>query len=349
MGDKSSLCRSISVVIPFYNSSDTIEAALDSLRKSTVLPSEVICVDDASDDNGAEIVKRFSNRHFAVNYICHTRNCGPAAARNTGILNSKYDLILFLDADVIVARDCLNLLLENMVNKDCGATVATYSRYSAKPGMLAKTQAFIAYCAYHDMRDLGPWLGTQCSLVRRESLEQVGGFDETIRSPSIEDFDLGIRMYEAGIRTFIVQDAYIVHNRSFTTRSFFNNYYLKARGLASLLLKYPRILREDVAYFSKADLIALFLLPVSCWVILKFPVFHPLGRVQYIGAIALVFVGALMITWREFWREAIMHWSLHEAGILIVMRFAVVLVGAFGVGIEIGSRLLRWFRGEVIR
>ncbi len=94
---------SISVVIPAYNASATICAALDSVCSQTVLPSEVIVVDDVSSDETSSVVRQYiADREGAaplVGLIEQKTNGGPAAARNAGIEASHGEWIAFLDGD----------------------------------------------------------------------------------------------------------------------------------------------------------------------------------------------------------------------------------------------------------
>ncbi|CAH0997923.1 putative glycosyltransferase EpsJ [Emticicia aquatica] len=85
----------ISVIIPAFNASNYIKRALDSVFSQSVLPKEVIVIDDGSTDNTATIVKAYGN---VVSYIYQT-NLGPSSARNAGIKAANENIIAFLDAD----------------------------------------------------------------------------------------------------------------------------------------------------------------------------------------------------------------------------------------------------------
>ena len=87
----------ISVVIPTYNYGRFIAEAIRSVFDQTLLPSEVIVVDDGSTDNTADIVREFRE---VVKYV-RQENAGVCAARNRGVLESTGELIAFLDADDI--------------------------------------------------------------------------------------------------------------------------------------------------------------------------------------------------------------------------------------------------------
>jgi glycosyltransferase involved in cell wall biosynthesis len=92
---------SVSVIIPCYNSSSTITRAVKSVFNQTVLPLEIILIDDASQDNTLEILYAIRAEHGEdwIKVIPFTENRGPSAARNAGWEQAKAEYIAFLDAD----------------------------------------------------------------------------------------------------------------------------------------------------------------------------------------------------------------------------------------------------------
>ncbi len=91
----------VSVVIPAYNAAATLERALESVAAQTLLPEEVLIVDDASADATAAIASSLASRfpQLCARVIRLAQNKGPATARNTGWNESKSAFIAFLDAD----------------------------------------------------------------------------------------------------------------------------------------------------------------------------------------------------------------------------------------------------------
>ena len=94
----------VSVIIPCYCSSDTIERAVQSVMDQTVLPVELILIDDASTDQGKTLEKLYAlqQRHgkeIRVLVIALKENLGPAGARNTGWGEASEEYLAFLDAD----------------------------------------------------------------------------------------------------------------------------------------------------------------------------------------------------------------------------------------------------------
>lgn len=92
--------QGISVVIPYYNDSSVFRRTLESILNQTLLPKEVIIVDDCSNDSQIlkEIVSSF-NVPFEILLYRNTENKNGAYSRNFGIRKSKYDYIALLDAD----------------------------------------------------------------------------------------------------------------------------------------------------------------------------------------------------------------------------------------------------------
>lgn len=94
----------ISIIIPNYNQGQYILEAIESALNQTYDNFEVIVVNDGSTDNSLEIARKYPVK------IINQTNKGLASARNTGIMNSKGDYLLFLDADDILLENCLEVI-----------------------------------------------------------------------------------------------------------------------------------------------------------------------------------------------------------------------------------------------
>jgi glycosyltransferase involved in cell wall biosynthesis len=94
MGEKEDIL--ISVVIPLYNKEKEVINAIDSVFQQTILPKEIIVVDDGSTDNGPDLVL---GRYGAKVLLIRQTNKGVSVARNTGIHKASSPFICLLDAD----------------------------------------------------------------------------------------------------------------------------------------------------------------------------------------------------------------------------------------------------------
>ncbi len=84
----------VSVIIPCYNQAHFLSDAINSARKQTYSPLEIIVVDDGSSDNTSEVAASYEDV-----YCMRQHNQGLSAARNAGFRNSTGSFLVFLDAD----------------------------------------------------------------------------------------------------------------------------------------------------------------------------------------------------------------------------------------------------------
>jgi len=186
----------VSVIACVYNAEDTFGATLDCIYRSKwPVPYEVIVVDDASTDNTASLC-----REYDLNLIQLKKNSGPATARNVGIQASSGAILLFVDSDVLFEPDIIPQMLAKMEADPELSGIGTissptplnpnfYSRYFAlqewhiltEARAYRRTPAAVGIC-------------TRLGAIRREVFEDLGGFNETIRKPSVEDGEFSLRM-----------------------------------------------------------------------------------------------------------------------------------------------------------
>ena len=94
----------ISVIIPVYNVDKYLDECLDSVENQTLKDLEIICVDDGSTDNSAEILKNHRDKDNRIKIITK-QNGGVSDARNVGIDASTGEYIAFLDSDDVIEEE----------------------------------------------------------------------------------------------------------------------------------------------------------------------------------------------------------------------------------------------------
>lgn len=104
----SSFEKIISLIIPFYNSEETLQKCLDSVAAQTVDKEklEVILVNDGSTDGSEEIARKFASEKTFATIITRSHG-GSGAARNSGITAARGKYIAFLDADDSLSADAM--------------------------------------------------------------------------------------------------------------------------------------------------------------------------------------------------------------------------------------------------
>jgi glycosyltransferase involved in cell wall biosynthesis len=99
----------VSIIIPLYNYEKYIEDCLESCWSQTYKEVELIIIDDASKDNSTEVVQYFADMWANIHLIKLPVNKGYSHAKNVGILASKGDFIVHLDADDMLTPKSIEL------------------------------------------------------------------------------------------------------------------------------------------------------------------------------------------------------------------------------------------------
>lgn len=147
------MSEKISIIIPAYNSENTIIRCVDSIRKQTYKNLEIIVVNDGSTDNTSEIVNEISNVDSRVKLIS-IPNGGVSHARNIGIDNATGDYITFVDSDDTIDSEMYDSLLK----------------------LICKYGVQIAHCSYKNCNEKGEIL----SLVGNNGKEIVQSTDDAV-------------------------------------------------------------------------------------------------------------------------------------------------------------------------
>ncbi len=181
---------SVSVVIPVFQSADTIGEAIESVLNQTFQDFEIIVVDDGSTDSLDKAIQPFIDKII----LLKQENRGAAAARNTGVQHSSGEFIAFLDADDTWLPEKLALQLPLFDDQDVGVVFGNVQFYYRKV-LQKKTyfnlnkpeRGFVFEPLFAN--DFVPFLSV---LVRRKLVEEIGFFDESIRN--VEDYDFLLRL-----------------------------------------------------------------------------------------------------------------------------------------------------------
>lgn len=193
----------ISCIMPVYNGEKYLAEALESVFAQTIVPSEIIVVDDGSKDGTAAVLENYRER---ITVLRLDKNNGPASARNAGIRKSRGEFLTFLDADDLWHSEKTEWQLKKFQeDADLGICQA-YAKNFWSPDH-PRSERSSQY-----PRLLQPWPGNifQAMMVRREAFDAVGWLDPALRTG--EDGDWFLRAKDAGIKREMLSDV-LIHRR----------------------------------------------------------------------------------------------------------------------------------------
>ncbi len=193
----------LSIVVPAYNAAEHLRLSLPALLANDLAHTEVVVVDDQSEDATAQIVERLSGGQLRL--VRQPARGGPAAARNRGIQETSHRFLLFLDADVVLPPHALLWIRESLDiyrhRPEVGGVLGTYSEKIRWEDFFSNYKNLYTCHLYRRTDTLSPFVHTAMLCIRREVLESVGGFDEELAT--VEDFRLGLELGSAGYRFVI--------------------------------------------------------------------------------------------------------------------------------------------------
>lgn len=222
------------VVVCAYNAEGTLRECLQSLENVDYPDVEVIVVDDGSQDATGEIAAEFPQ----FRTISQT-NHGLSFARNVGAEQAAGEIVVYTDADCVVDRDWLRLLVQGMIAQDVDAI--------GGPNITPHTDGWSAQCVAaspgnpsHVMLDdrYAEHIPGCNMAFRRSVLLGLGGFDPQYRAAG-DDVDLCWRLLDEGRTIGYAGGAFVWHHRRETVRAFIKQQTGYGRAEALLYFMHP--------------------------------------------------------------------------------------------------------------
>ena len=121
----------VSIIMPIYNSADTLAESVDSVVAQDYKLWELIIVDDHSSDNSLEMAEEYSRTDPRIVVIRTEKNVGSGGARNAGISHSKGELIAFLDSDDLWLSKKLDVQVMMFRDEKVSFICSAYQRFNS--------------------------------------------------------------------------------------------------------------------------------------------------------------------------------------------------------------------------
>lgn len=212
-----------SIIILTYNQLKYTKITLDSIRKHTKVPYEIIVVDNASSDGTVEFLK--TQKHIRA--VFNKENLGFPAGCNQGMEIANGDYVLLLNNDVVVLNSWLEGLIECAESDRKIGIVGPMSNWISgnqlERNVTYKTVSQVhEFAADYRRRNRKQWIDVPriagfCMLIKKEVIDEIGGLDAAYGIGNCEDDDFCVRSNLAGFKNVIARDVFIHH---FGSRSF---------------------------------------------------------------------------------------------------------------------------------
>lgn len=208
----------LSVVVPIHESADTLEVCVAALLAARGSNDEIIIADDGSTDGGWEVLPESMVEQVAV--VTSTTNIGRGPVRNLGAATATGDVLVFVDADVAVHDDALELLRSAFTtDPGCSAVIGSYDDRPADQGLVSQYRNLLHHHTHHTHGPTATHFWTGLGAVRRTTFTDLGGLDEHTWARNMEDVEFGHRVVDAGNTIVVLPQVQGTHHKRFTVGS----------------------------------------------------------------------------------------------------------------------------------
>ncbi|EGR0761886.1 glycosyltransferase family 2 protein [Vibrio parahaemolyticus] len=122
----------VSIIMPTYNSEQTVVESIQSVLSQTYKNWELIIVDDRSTDNTWQVIQTYADKYDNIRVYQNKENLGAGASRNFAIKKARGRFIAFLDSDDLWTEDKLAEQIPFMLENNYPLTYTHYSRFNSE-------------------------------------------------------------------------------------------------------------------------------------------------------------------------------------------------------------------------
>jgi hypothetical protein len=170
----------LSIVIPATDEPAHLDRVVAAVRDATLAGDEIIVIEKPS-------------------------GLGPAGARNAGATRAVGDVLVFVDADVVVARDALARIREAFdADPQLAAIFGSYDDDPPDGGLVSDFRNLLHHFVHHEAAGRAATFWAGLGAVRADVFRSTGGFDEErFPHPAVEDIEFGMRLSKRGARLLL--------------------------------------------------------------------------------------------------------------------------------------------------
>lgn len=232
-----------SIIIPSYNEGDDIRLSIESAINQNKQNKEILVVDDSTDET-PEIIKEYADK--GVQFIKGEKK-GCCGARNLGIKIATGDIVVLLNADVVLPNDFLDKILKHYENGADYVLVESevFNQKSVWPRFIEMQHRL----EYKHRIDIEWTEGFSC---RREAALSVGGIPGAFKKQFCRDWLLGVNLNKAGFKKIVDKSILVTHKAPETFQEYWK--VRKARGRFGALNQFYIFKKSKIYLFLKFKL-----------------------------------------------------------------------------------------------
>lgn len=214
----------ISVLMGIYNCASTLEEAVSCIRAQSFEDWELIMCDDGSSDNTLAVASQLAVQDRRIRVMSNPSNMGLAATLNHCLSAAMGEYVARMDGDDLCPRDRFQSELTFLQRHPQYVLVSGWMECFDAQG----TYGTIRYCEAPQYEDFvrGSQFCHAGSMMRRDVLQALGGYNSAPNTERVEDYDLWVRLYAAGYKGYNLQqvvysmrdDRNAYHRRKFRYR-----------------------------------------------------------------------------------------------------------------------------------
>ncbi|MGD2183358.1 glycosyltransferase [Lusitaniella coriacea] len=179
----------ISIVIPVYNGSITIQETIESVLNQTFQDIEILIINDGSNDKTLEVISKFEDPRIQV---FSYSNAGLAVSRNRGIAKATGDYIAFLDADDLWTPDKLQAQWQELQENPDAAVAYSWTDYidESSQFLFSGRRTSLSGDVYPELLVRNLLENGSNPLIRQQALKEIGDFDPLVNAAADRDMYL---------------------------------------------------------------------------------------------------------------------------------------------------------------
>lgn len=223
--------KSISIIIPVYNSEKTISLCLQSIFDSISSHDEVILVNDSSSDSTLNIASR-----YGCKIINHKFNSGAGAARNSGAGLAQKDIIIFIDSDVVTNKTQIELIRKYFIENQSVQTITVRLNDEEKNDRFFSDfkNLYMNFIILEGELSVNYVYGSLCATRKKNYVP----WPEDIRL--IEDSMWGYKQTQLGLTIHLLKDINPIHLKEYNLYELIKNDFKVSTNFAKVFFQDKR-------------------------------------------------------------------------------------------------------------